>query len=482
MNDHKTFAEVLRDEPVPNPERVRALIGSAVREESTAHGAKVKKEAGSFSVVWMYAALAAVALLSVFVLNHRENMSSTRDEPSPDAGGLEAHLAAEESAMIPEPRVETANEFLIRAVDCLRSAQPHEGISILILEGEPRFEYRHLKSEIFNWKDATTRTWLFSADPDFPQECSPGAEPILDFHTEYSDVSAWLRHDVIILGDVSNSALSEPVLRALQQAVAGHGRGLMFIAGRNHCSEMLGNPVLASLLPIQVRITCTDVPATAVALDPPMEPKIGRGAIWAAGKQWEGGAPSTFSWHVGSVIAHPGARLELTLGDAPMLVVGRAGFGRVAFAGGDEFWKLRSAGDGNQDGGLFDSLFAELAPFALRNRQSAPGHVEIVDSADKVRVGQPVRFAADARNGEGFQLAPTATLRRPGVNEEVPLSFTLKPELGCSVAEFVPGTPGEYVVTIQCDISGGMQQIPGNGEEAERLRWRTEVRRIFVSP
>lgn len=470
MNDHKSFAEVVRDEPVPNPERVRALVASAVREERDGK----RHEAGDAhrTALMFYFTLAAAALIAVVLLTRESKI-----EPARSVDASNGRLAGDEEELLaPE---ESQEDWLKRAVACLRATAPHEGISILILEGEPRFEYRHLKTDALRWKSAAVRTWLCSADAEFAQECSEGGEPVLNLNEEYADLAAWLRHDVIVLGDCDPKALPENAAENIRRAVMDYGRGLFFIAGQTHFQKWLADPNLAQVLPMLP--FHGGAPPLMWTIEPAEKPQAGVLTSWIADALHLQMAAPEMHWLVRPLEIVPGARVELILDGAPLLVQGRAGFGQVAFAAGDELWRLRPTTFSGIELNFFKDKYRELAPYALLDKNSPPGHVQIIDNAARAAVNKTVRFAADARNGEGFQLAPTATLRRPGVNEEVPLPFTLKPELGCSVAEFVPGTPGEYVVTIQCDISGGMQPLPGDDEEAERLRWRTEVRRIFVS-
>jgi hypothetical protein len=116
-------------------------------------------------------------------------------------------------------------------------------LRILYLESSPRWEYRYLKNAILRDPSIKLACLLLDSEP------SGGGEGNLKISGFPSDRKALFEYDIVILGDVARSSLSDNQLRLLREFVEDRGGSLLVIAGESHMPwEYRGTP-LEALLP-----------------------------------------------------------------------------------------------------------------------------------------------------------------------------------------------------------------------------------------
>lgn len=123
-------------------------------------------------------------------------------------------------------------------------------IKVLYAEYLPRWEYRYLKNALIRDKTMETQIYLFSADPEFTQDSSPGVPALNAFPSQRDEL---FKYHVIILGDVDPERhLGLARLELLKEFVSAGG-GVVFLSGPHH------NPLryprsadIYTLLPVQV--------------------------------------------------------------------------------------------------------------------------------------------------------------------------------------------------------------------------------------
>jgi len=126
-------------------------------------------------------------------------------------------------------------------------------IRVLYADTYPRWEYRRLKNGLIRDRTVKASMFLVSADPDFPQDCSVGVTPLVEFPTEPRDM---FNYDVIIWGDVNPEYLSagriteEKLLANVKRFVEEMGGGLAFICGERFNPNSFRKTPLADLLPL----------------------------------------------------------------------------------------------------------------------------------------------------------------------------------------------------------------------------------------
>ncbi len=117
-------------------------------------------------------------------------------------------------------------------------------MSVLYVEGYPRWEYRYLKTELIREKTIDVSTLLLSADENFAQE---GDLPITRFPETEEELG---KYDVLIIGDVEPAFFSTTQQKIIIDFVRKKGGGIAWIAGFQHNPESYKGTALEVLLPI----------------------------------------------------------------------------------------------------------------------------------------------------------------------------------------------------------------------------------------
>jgi hypothetical protein len=127
-------------------------------------------------------------------------------------------------------------------------------IKVLYVEGYPRWEYRFLKNALVRDEDVMeARCLLLSAEPDFIQEHSKGASPLVEFPRTPEEL---FEYDVVIFGDVDPGALADPpsestkLLANVVRFVEEMGGGFLMIAGEVHSPRSYRGTPIEKLLPV----------------------------------------------------------------------------------------------------------------------------------------------------------------------------------------------------------------------------------------
>lgn len=147
-----------------------------------------------------------------------------------------------------EGELTTGNNYLshrIKVVD--------DKIRVLYVEYPPRYEYRFLKNALVRDHSLQVQCLLLSADSDFPQESTPGTQPLKEFPATMTEL---MNYDVIILGDVNPSDIAaggadpDAMAKNIETFVSEFGGGVIFIAGVKDNPASFRDRKLAGLLPV----------------------------------------------------------------------------------------------------------------------------------------------------------------------------------------------------------------------------------------
>lgn len=117
-------------------------------------------------------------------------------------------------------------------------------IRVLYIEGYPRWEYRYLKNIMLREESIESSIMLISADRTFAQE---GDVPLRRLPMDEEEMKPY---DVVVIGDVSASFFSAGQLKLIEQQIAVHGAGLLWLGGSQHMPGSYTNTDLAKLLPM----------------------------------------------------------------------------------------------------------------------------------------------------------------------------------------------------------------------------------------
>lgn len=139
-----------------------------------------------------------------------------------------------------QPReIRTDNNRIVRTVGVRK-----EKLKVLLVDGEPRYEFRYLKEFLRREESTEVKVVLQSAAPEF------SSQDLTALPTFPSSPDEIFGFDVIVFGDVDVSLLSGTQLEALAQFVTEKGGGLLFVAGVNFNPLSFRGTPLEPLLPI----------------------------------------------------------------------------------------------------------------------------------------------------------------------------------------------------------------------------------------
>jgi hypothetical protein len=355
---------------------------------------------------------------------------------------------------------------------------------VLVVANQPNYTYRFLKEMLFRAEyTIEAHVLLLSAEPEWPQEASPGMDPILFLPQQKRELA---EYDVCILMDVDlkhermtpgGEAERANVLAMLEDWVK-RGGGLILQAGREgNIPEEWRDPPLNALLPVipfgssqhrKDEITALLVekrhhltnagaehPIMRILRDPAQVREFWDTDTYAAKYYWY--APVERAKSSASVLTvrretgdkGPSDRLD------PLIAIQDYGLGKVLWLGTDEFWRMRTYVENLYYWPFWSGAIRHLATYRLL---SGNKRIKIwVDRADaRYQVGDSVGIDAKFLD-ENFEpiasdendestMTRTLKLRSPdGQDTEITLhaaALTDPPEglFGTRVAAGQPGT------------------------------------------
>src|SRR5262249_13817193 len=119
-----------------------------------------------------------------------------------------------------------------------------EKLKVLLVDSEPRYEFRYLKNYLERDETIDLNIVLLSSDPEYSDR-DRSAMPT--FPAAKADLFAY---DVVIFGDADKSLLSHSQMQNLVEFVTVKGGGVLFIAGELFNPLSYNGSPLEVLLPI----------------------------------------------------------------------------------------------------------------------------------------------------------------------------------------------------------------------------------------
>jgi hypothetical protein len=322
-----------------------------------------------------------------------------------------------------------------------RVAVKKDKLQVLVIENEPRWEYRYLVNYLK--RDARVHLQSVLLEPARVDKIEP-PPPVHASATNETDEAQllpasakdWSAFDLIVLGDVPPEALPVENQNDIAKAVRERGTALAVIAGPLNMPARYAAAPLAELLPVQ---SSSNWDATALAdhirggfrmalapqgsasslgqlaIDP-----ADNARIWSAAPDW--------FWHSEQTQAKPAASVlwqiaprdvdRNTVGNAPdaldaargkaLLATMPLGAGRVIYLAGDATWRLRQVEGEN----LHERFWGQLVRWASGSDLPAGGRL-VHFGVDKPRAiaGEDIQVSARVLNpdltpwtGEPFQV------------------------------------------------------------------------------
>ena len=121
-----------------------------------------------------------------------------------------------------------------------------EKLKVLLVDSEPRYEYRYLKNYLEREETIDLDVVLLWSDPEYSEQ-DRSALPTIPAAKE-----ELFKYDVILLGDTDPSFLSASQMQTLAEFVTEKGGGMLFIAGENFDPIGYKGTPLELLLPIEL--------------------------------------------------------------------------------------------------------------------------------------------------------------------------------------------------------------------------------------
>jgi len=349
----------------------------------------------------------------------------------------------------PEELVEDNNrvDVPVRVLD--------EKTKVLFVEGPPRWEYRYIKNILTRDEKIDVSCVLTSADFEIAQE---GDLPISYFPSKEDDLFAY---DVVILGDVPRTDLSDEQLAGIMKLVEKLGGGLLMIAGEKHAPFEYRSTVIEKMLPVDLdRKGLSEEPFRNKLFKPVLTPEgvlhpMTRfvSDVEANKKLWQD-LPGMF-WYCPIARTKPGATVLLThpyarstYGPQPLLSVQFYGGGKCAFLAVDETWRWRDrVGDKYQER-FWGQIIRDLCQNKLIGKSK---RFRVSTGKSEYRLGEKVGLFAqvlDERYEPVTKSSVEVELESPG-RERVRLQLSGDAnEPGRFHGEYLPQATGSYSVKL----------------------------------
>lgn len=273
-------------------------------------------------------------------------------------------------------------------------------ISVLYVEGYPRWEYRYLKQDMIRDKSVSISCLLTSADESFAQE---GDRPITRFPENLDEL---LEYDVVILGDVDPRQFTDAQLALIHEFVAKRGGGFGMIAGTRYAPQSYRNTAIEPLLPVdiaRVEPTPSNLSITE-GWRPIITPDGQQSSIFRFFSDAEQNETylteklQLMFWNVKGVTLKPGIGQVLAQHPTetgpdgrptPIVVVGRFGAGRTFFEGTDEAWRWRYY-TGEQ---IFTSHWVQTLRYLARGRKLGQRRFTLASERPTYELGSAARLS-----------------------------------------------------------------------------------------
>ena len=287
-------------------------------------------------------------------------------------------------------------------------------ITVLYVEGRPRWEYRYIKSEMIRDKTVDISCILTSAEPNYAQAHTEISEPatyrFFPFNTFPTKMDQLMECDVVLFGDVDRRDFTDAQLQLISDFVGKKGGGFGMIAGEQWSPGSYRETPIDRLLP--VRVTGSEPQKRVADVSEGFRPVLTRdGAaspmyrFYDDPKENEVFVKETLLpmyWYCGlsGKLSNEGIRIHVKRGavalaehptdaepdgsKAPLLVVGRFGAGQTLFSAYDETWRWRFYTGQSH----FDSYWIQQLRYLARNRKLCRKRVTLCPDRASYHPGQ----------------------------------------------------------------------------------------------
>jgi hypothetical protein len=289
--------------------------------------------------------------------------------------------------------LQTDNNRLERVVNVRK-----EKLRVLVVDSEPRYEFRYLKNYLERDETIDLNVVLLSSDPNYSEQ---DRSAIPTFPASKEDL---FKYDVVLFGDADISYMSVSQLQNLVEFVTEKGGGVLFVAGDLFNPLAYHGSPLELLLPIELSDARNPTAVgTNVGSFRPRLTLEGRGSpIFRFGdddassmKIWDG-LPELL-WYFEAPRKKPAALVLAehptvigSDGNLPLVLYQFVGLGKSMFHAFDDTWRWRyRAGDR-----YFGRFWVQTIRFLARSRLVGQRQAEIQTDRRQYQRGQPIQIRA----------------------------------------------------------------------------------------
>jgi hypothetical protein len=348
----------------------------------------------------------------------------------------------------------------------------NQRIKVLYIDGYPRWEYRYLKNALVRDRTMEAQCLLLSAEPEFPQEVTPGLRRLRRLPTR----KELLEYHVVILGDVNPEAkwpstnenvFTKEFWENMTEFVGEFGGGLLLLSGERDCPKRFKNNPLAKTLPIVIdgrtnsnaryteifypKLTRLGIKSPLMRLEPDERRNMD---LWRP----EGRGLPGFYWYERTIKAKPLARVLAVHpsesnehGDYPLFAWQYYKSGTVFWSAVDSTWRWR-AGVGDK---FTYRFYGQIIRFLSHGRFQRSKRFSITTDKTEYTIGEEVYVTARVYNRElkpSTQKEQEAEIQKPD-GSPVPLTLRL-----------IEGKPGRYEGTYRVSARGAYRATLNVGD------------------
>lgn len=303
-----------------------------------------------------------------------------------------------------KPReLQAENNRLDRAVTVRK-----EKLKVLLVDNEPRYEFRYLKNFLEREETIGLNVVLLSSDPEYSDQ---DRSALPTFPTSKDELFS---HDVVLLGDADPGFLSASQMQNLVEFVTEKGGGILFIAGEVFNPLSYRGTPLEVLLPIELAEARNPAAAGAAinAFRPELTAEGRTSPIFRFGDDeaqsaqiWQS-LPELF-WYLEAPRKKPAALVlaehpsqQGSDGKIPIFLYQFVGSGKSMFSAVDDTWRWRfRVGDR-----FFGRFWIQTIRFLARSKLVGQKQAELTTDRRRYRRNQPILVRARFPNPA---LAPT---------------------------------------------------------------------------
>lgn len=388
--------------------------------------------------------------------------------------------------IVPMERELSAENNRLRKTVAVREEQ----LNVLIVEGQPRYEFRYLKTFLEREKTIKLGVVLLSADSEY---ASQDRTALATFPASKEEL---FEFDVVIIGDIDPSFLSGGQIANLAEFVTEKGGGILFVAGEQFNPLGFKGTPFEDLLPVEMSDARNPATAEAVKGFRPELTAEGRGnPIFRFGDDeisslriW-GGLPELL-WYFDAPRLKPAA---VTLAErppaqgeeksAPLIAYQFVGAGKAMFHAIDDTWRWRwRVGDR-----YFGRFWLQSIRFLARTKLLGQRQAEIITDRARYPRSQPVQIRVRFPNpalARGLS-AVTVQVDRTGAGSRRVTLNAVPNAPAVFEGALPPSQDGEYEVkllpppTLEAGLPSARFVVEPPAGELERTQMNeAELRRV----